>query len=175
MQELSLSRVNDFFEQDLDGLLRRLRPDMQPHWGRLTPQHMVEHLTWAIDGALGRWPATVVTPPDKLPKLLPFLYSNLAMRHHFQHPQMPVGELPALRTGSLHEAVTEFWERWGEFQRHCEANPGTRSDHVVFGNLNEEEWRRLHFKHVVHHLSQFGLTTVEAHGLVMPPPPRPAA
>lgn len=29
--------------------------------------------------------------------------------------------------------------------------------HPVFGDLNFEEWILLHYKHVTHHLKQFGL------------------
>jgi len=29
--------------------------------------------------------------------------------------------------------------------------------HPVFGELNFEEWILLHYKHVTHHLKQFGL------------------
>jgi oxepin-CoA hydrolase / 3-oxo-5,6-dehydrosuberyl-CoA semialdehyde dehydrogenase len=169
MQELTLAHANDFFENELDGLLKNLTPSHQALWGQMTPQHMVEHLTWAMDGAMERWEATVITPEEKLPKLRAFLRSNLAMRHHFQHPQMPPqGELPALRLSNLEAAREEFWQRWAEYEQFALNNPDKLVDHVVFGPLNPDEWRLMHFKHVVHHFSQFGLTTVEAHGLVMP-------
>ncbi len=170
MQELTLAHANAFFENQLDSLLKKLTPGAKALWGNLTPQHMVEHLTWAIDGAMERWTTPVITPADKLPQLRRFLTSNIAMRHHFQHPAMPPeGSLPPLRTPSLEAAIAEYWQRWDDFKAYYAANPGMTSMHVVFGLLNEEEWRLIHFKHVVHHLSQFGVTTVEAHGLMLPP------
>lgn len=169
MQELTLAHANDFFENQLAGLLTKLTPDLQPLWGRLTPHHMVEHLTWAMDGAMERWKAVVVTPAEKLPKFRLFLRSNVAMRPNFQHPAMPPeGKLPALRRPNIEVAIEEFWLRWAEFDQFDQENPGKLTDHVVFGPLNADEWRLIHFKHVVHHLSQFGLTTIEAQGLVMP-------
>jgi hypothetical protein len=171
MQELTLAHANAFFETQLDGLLKKLTPQTKALWGSLTPQHMVEHLTWAIDGAMGRWTTPVITPADKLPQYRRFLTSNLSMRHHFPHPAMPpAGNLPDLRTPGLEAAIAEFWERWEEFKASYAANPDQTANHVVFGPLNEDEWRLMHFKHVVHHLSQFGVTTVEEQGLVMPPP-----
>jgi len=174
MQALTLAQANDFFENKMDKLLRQLRPDMQPQWGKLTPHHMVEHLAWVIDGALGNWDVTVITPEEKLPRVRQFIYSNYAISQNFQHPNMPPdGELPALQTPSLEAAIELFWEKWAAFQAHMEANPDHHSDHVVFGSLNYDEWRFMQFKHAVHHFSQFGLTTLEAEGL-QPLPPRPA-
>jgi hypothetical protein len=170
MQELTLAHANSFFENELGDLLEKLTPADKPLWGNLTPQHMVEHLTWAIEGAMEHWTTSVVTPTDKLPQFRRFLTSNMSMRHHFQHPAMPQeGGLPKLNTPSLEAAVEEFWRRWGDFSAYFAANPGKVTNHVVFGPLNEEEWRLIHFKHVVHHLSQFGITTIEKHGLTMPP------
>lgn len=169
MQQLSLDQINTFFVDQLPDLLQKLKPDVKPIWGNMTPQHMVEHLTWAMDGAMERWKATIVTPAEKLPKLRAFLYSNIAIRPHFQHPAMPQnGELPVLQMPSLDGAIEEFWQRWAEYEQYRQNNPNKLSDHVVFGTLNHDEWRFMHFKHVVHHLSQFGVTTVAEHGLVMP-------
>ena len=59
---------------------KKLTPDMQPLWGSMTPQHMVEHLAWVIDGAMGRWKAIIVTPEEKILKVRPFVYTNYAIR-----------------------------------------------------------------------------------------------
>ncbi|MCC6725767.1 MAG: DUF1569 domain-containing protein [Saprospiraceae bacterium] len=170
MQELTLAHANAFFENELESLLKKLSPTTTPLWGSLTAQHMVEHLAWAIDGAMERWTTPVITPEDKLPAFRRFLTSNVSMRPHFPHPAMPTqGELPALHTANLEASIAEFWERWREFEAYCEANPNMATNHPVFGPLNPTDWRLIHFKHVVHHLSQFGVTTVEEQGLVMPP------
>ena len=174
MQELTQAQADAFFQDRLDGLLRKLTPDMRPAWGRMTPHHMVEHLAWVIDGAMENWEVTVITPEDKLPRMQQFVRSNFAISQNFAHPNMPAnGELPLLQTASLEAAIQAFWEKWAAFDAFMAANPGKRTNHVVFGPLNHEEWRLMQFKHLVHHLTQFGLTTLEAEGL-QPLPPRPA-
>ena len=35
-------------------------------------------------------------------------------------------------------------------------NPAAKTSHPVFGDLDFEEWVLLHYKHVTHHLKQFG-------------------
>ena len=170
MQALTLAHANAFFENQLDGLLKKLTPDMQPLWGSMTPQHMVEHLTWAIEGAMECWEANIITPEEKIPRVRSFLFTNYAIQPHFKHPNMPLdGELPALRLPSLEGAIAEFWQRWEEYGQYSKDNAEFVTDHVVFGPLNDTEWRLMHFKHVVHHLTQFGLTTLEEQGLEMPP------
>ncbi|MBI1227484.1 MAG: DUF1569 domain-containing protein [Bacteroidetes bacterium] len=174
MQELTLAHANAFFENKLDNLLRKLTPDMQPLWGKMTPHHMVEHLAWVIDGAMGKWTVTVITPEEKLPRMRQFVFSNYSISQNFRHPNMPVdGELPLLNTPSIEAAIEVFWQKWAEFDAFMAANPGMRTNHVVFGPLNYDEWLFMQFKHVVHHLTQFGLTTLEAEGL-QSLPPRPA-
>lgn len=171
MQELTQAHADAFFENKLDGLLRKLTPDMQPAWGKMTPHHMVEHLAWVIDGAMENWKVTVITPEEKLPRMRQFVYSNFAISQNFSHPNMPAdGELPPLKTASIEAAIELFWEKWAEFDAFMAANPDKRTNHVVFGPLNHTEWRFMQFKHLVHHLTQFGLTTLEEEGLASLPP-----
>lgn len=175
MQELTQAQANAFFKNKLPGLLQKLTPDMQPAWGKMTSHHMVEHLAWVIDGAMENWEVTIITPEEKLPRMRQFVYSNYAISQDFKHPNMPVdGELPPLQTPNIPTAVEAFWQKWAEFDAFMAANPGKRTSHVVFGLLNYDEWRFMQFKHVVHHLTQFGLTTLEEEGL-QPLPPRPTA
>jgi hypothetical protein len=37
------------------------------------------------------------------------------------------------------------------------AGPGALHTHPVFGLIGAHDWERAHFKHVFHHLVQFGL------------------
>jgi hypothetical protein len=167
MQELTLAHAHAFFENRLDSLLRKLPPDLKPAWGKM----MVEHLAWVIDGAMGNWEVTVVTPEEKLPRVRQFVHSKFAISQNFAHPNMPAnGELPPLQTASIEAAIEVFWQKWAEFDAFMAARPDVRTSHVVFGPLNYEEWQFMQFKHVVHHLVQFGLTTLEAEGLQALPP-----
>ncbi len=175
MQELTLAHTTAFFENKLDSLLRKLTPDLQPAWGKMTAHHMVEHLAWVIDGAMGKWEVTVITPEEKLPRVKQFISTNFAISQNFAHPNMPAdGGLPPLQTPNIGAAIEAFWQKWTEFDAFMAANPDKRTNHVVFGSLNYDEWRLMQFKHVVHHLTQFGLTTLEEEGL-QALPPRPAA
>jgi oxepin-CoA hydrolase/3-oxo-5,6-dehydrosuberyl-CoA semialdehyde dehydrogenase len=84
---------------------------------------------------------------------------------NFKSPILDREKLPDLINGSLDEAIAEFRKEWAAFNAFFSKNPAATPANAVFGPLTEDEWRRFHFKHFVHHLSQFGVTTNEAQGL----------
>jgi oxepin-CoA hydrolase/3-oxo-5,6-dehydrosuberyl-CoA semialdehyde dehydrogenase len=165
MQELTLAQANDFFENHLDAILEKLQPGLTPLWGRMSPQHAIEHLAWTLRASNGKEHFAVFTPVEKLPKFKQFLHHNLAIMHNYKSPIMDKEQLPALKHADLATAVEAFRAEWSAFEAFFKNNPAATPNNAVYGALTEEEWRRFHFKHFVHHLAQFGVTTSEAHGL----------
>jgi hypothetical protein len=55
------------------------------------------------------------------------------------------------------EAMQEVIAEVNYFFQLYADEPEMTAVHPVFGELNYEEWVRLHYKHVTHHLRQFGL------------------
>lgn len=168
MQELTLAQANDFLEKQLQGFLEKLSPDTKPNWGQMTAQHMVEHLAWIVAGSARKWKVMVVTPDEKLPRYRLFVYSNIAIKPNFSAPMLAPGELPALKLPDMAAAIEAYWSAWADFEEHFKANPTDMPSHPLFGPLSSDEWRRFHFKHSVHHLTQFGVTTLDANGLELP-------
>jgi uncharacterized protein DUF1569 len=166
MQELDLSRANDFLDNHLKNAMDKLHSGLPPLWGMMTPQHAVEHLTEVVKASNGKVQFEVHTPAEKLPKYKRFLHHNFAMARNYKAPILPPDELLPLRNDSLESAVAGFWREWADFDTFFEKNPDATPNNAVFGPLTKDEWRSFHFKHFVHHLSQFGVTTSEAHGLV---------
>jgi hypothetical protein len=169
MEELSLSQADDFFENQMENLMNQLRPGLPPLWGRMTPQHAVEHLAAVLKFSNGSLEVAVHTPPEKLPKYRQFLFYNIATVQNYKSPILDRESLPPLKHAGLDAALEEFWNEWDLFKKFFESHPFATPNNAVFGPLTYEEWRRFHFKHIVHHLTQFGVTTNEAHGLALPP------
>ncbi len=165
MENLTIAHVNQFLENDFKPLFQKLLPDMKPLWGQMTPQHMVEHLVWSVQMSNGRVVLPIKNPEEKLPRLQRYLYNLWGSPILFKSPVMDPENLPPLNTESLQAAKFSFWEEWEKFEKHFHENPESLTPNPVFGFLSEEQWRRFHFKHFVHHLSQFGLTNCVAHGL----------
>ncbi len=136
--------------------LAALGEEAQPAWGKMTPQQMVEHLEWAFAASTGRAAAECCTPETEHERMRRFLYSNRPTPQEFMNPLLTAG-LPPLRHASLDHARTALAGEVARFIAQSTATPGALRTHPVFGPLPLEEWARSHYKHIYHHLLQFGL------------------
>ncbi len=137
-------------------LLNKLNPQQKALWGKMTPQHMVEHLILAVQMSNGKLKLECFNPPEKIPTLKRFLMSNRPMPKGFVNPVIGPDNLP-LNYSSLDESKKKLEEEIEDYYRFFEENPDVRPVNVTFGELNKEEWDVFHKKHFTHHLSQFGL------------------
>jgi hypothetical protein len=137
-------------------LLNKLDPRQKPLWGKMTPQHMVEHLILAVQMSNGKLNLECFNPPEKIPSLKRFLLSSRPMPKLFVNPV--IGEdLRPLEYSSLNEAIEKLKNEIDDHILFFGNNPGANPVNVTFGELNKEEWIVFHKKHFTHHLSQFGL------------------
>lgn len=142
--------------QEIEQHLSLLKPESQPLFGKLGPQHMIEHLTEGLRMSTGKAIYEQHTPDEKLPLFHKFLMSDKEMPIGTKVPFMG-DEPPALINQNLEEAKSRLMDELNDFQTHFGKNPDAREMHPVFGNLNKNEWLRLHGKHFLHHFKQFGL------------------
>ena len=130
--------------------LRRLRPDATAAWGTLDAPRMLCHVADQLRVALGDLPSrpvhTLITRT-----LLKHLVVNTGMpapRGKVQTSPEMLTSRPASWDADL-AACVELVERVGR---------GTPSAvHPTFGPLSPPEWGRLCWKHLDHHLVQFGV------------------
>ncbi len=136
--------------------LEKLTPDTPPKWGVMSAQQMIEHLTHFYEVSVEEVPAKLYSPEAHLPKYMEFLMSEKEFRENTKAPIELLGDVPMpLKNGSLGEAIKKLKDTVERFVKFFEEDRKTL--HPVFGQLNYEEWIRLHYKHVVHHLKQFDL------------------
>jgi len=136
--------------------LGTLNSDQKPVWGKMTPQHMVEHLILAVKMGNGKLKLECINPPDKLPTLKKFLMSDRPMPKGFVNPATGSDNLP-LNFSSLSEAICNLESEVDDYHRFFRENPNAKTMNVTFGELNKTEWDQFHKKHFTHHLEQFGL------------------
>ena len=129
--------------------LRRLEPSNQPRWGKLTAPKMVCHLADNLRLSLGDVSAqrTDTLPSRTLLKWL-VVYTPV---------QPPPGKIQ-----TAPEMLTSAPTTWGEDLARVEMLIGrlaaapTTAVHPFFGPLTYGGWGRLAWKHLDHHLRQFG-------------------
>ena len=152
-QQKSVFIKNDFFS-----LLKNISVDTKATWGKMNAQQMVEHVAAFFKVSTEKIKFDLVTPEEHLPKYREFLFSDKQFRENTKAPGNVIGEEPLpLRYASYAEAVIKLQEAVDEFETYFKNYPDKKTTHPVFGPLNYEEWILLHYKHVTHHLRQFGV------------------
>ena len=140
---------------EIERRLATLTPDTRPGWGRMSASGMVCHLTDAFDAVLGHRPSsyrstrmerTVVrllalSLPVPWPKGVPTV-AEVDQERGGTAPGEFAADMGRLRA-ALHDFVTRL--------------PRESFSHPIFGPLSKAEWGRWGYRHVDHHLRQFGL------------------
>lgn len=137
-------------------LINILKPDAKPAWGKMTPQHMVEHLTAAFKMSIGELNVECITPPEKIPVLKRVLLSSRPLPKNFVNPVIGPDLIP-LNFPSLNEAISELRKTVERYYKYYELNPEAAFTNPTFGLLDKDEWLVFHNKHTAHHLNQFSL------------------
>lgn len=131
--------------------LGKLRPDARPLWGRFTPSQMVCHVTTGVGQGLGE---VVLGPPSGPLTHWPL---NWLLIHVVPFPR----NAPAA-PDMLSRAPTSWEQDMATLRRMVEAygaaDPGGEwPASRVFGRISGRSWGVLQYKHLDHHLRQFGL------------------
>ena len=135
--------------------LKKIDSKSTPLWGIMSPQRMIEHLTDAINLSRGKHDFKLELKEEHVPKAQAFLISDHPLPKNFKATFAPENVL--IRNNNITEAILEFEKSWKRFIADYTANPEKKSLHPNFGALDFELWKRLHSKHVTHHLAQFGI------------------
>jgi hypothetical protein len=129
--------------------LRRVTPDRVPAWGTLTAPKMLCHVTDQLRVATG-----VIVGRHRDTLMRRTLLKWIVVHSSLQAPPGKVKTVP--------EMLGTAPGRWDADMATCirmisEVGLGTASGrHPAFGPLNGRDWGRLGWKHLDHHLRQFG-------------------
>jgi len=146
-----------FLNKELPVILESLHSTAEPKWGRMSAQHMVEHLSGVIMISNGRFEAPAMYEEEKLAKNYNFIIKEQnRLKRNTKAPILPEEPLP-LRFTSLDEAKEKLLKTLDSFFTYYESNPEAKQMHPAFGMLNFEEWTYFHSIHTQYHLDQFGL------------------
>lgn len=142
-------------------LMQALHESTPAKWGVMNAQEMTEHLADFYDISSEKIPCKLYTPEEHLPKMKAFLLSDKNFRENTKAPAEMLGEQPLpLRFSNPDEAKINLQLAVNNFTKHFTGKDKKETLHPAFGMLNYEEWVLLHYKHVQHHLKQFGLIPV---------------
>ena len=147
-----------FITRQFVPLLQTLSSDAIGKWGKMNAQQMAEHVSGFFKVSTEKIKFPVITPVEHLPKYKEFLLSDKEFRENTKAPAGVVPDEPmATRNASMAAALEELQQEIDHFVQYFAADPGAKTAHPVFGELDFAEWVQLHHKHVTHHAKQFGV------------------
>lgn len=135
--------------------LERLKPDSKPLWGSMSSQRMIEHLSDSVKLSCGDHSIPLQIPEEKVQWAQDFLKSDDPMPKNFE--AIFAKKETGLRNNNIESAISDFKSDWRYFENHFKTSGSGKTLHPYFGELNFELWKRMHSKHITHHLSQFGI------------------
>jgi len=136
--------------------LNNLSTDTKQLWGKMTAQHMIEHLVLAVRTSNGKLNIGCFNPPEKIPTLKRFLMSARPLPKEFINPLIGEG-LKSLEYQNIEEAKLVLKNEVEDYYQYFEKHPEATLLNPTFGELNKNEWDVFHEKHFTHHFGQFGI------------------
>ncbi len=145
-------------EAIINDCLNKLSENVKPKWGIMTPQHMIEHLTYTYKIAAGEIQNfEISTPENILEKVHNSLYNYKPFPEESKFPLLPKDSLEDLKHNNLASAIEEFKNQREKYLAYFRENPKAKLKNIVFGELNKYEWYLMERKHLNHHFKQFGV------------------
>ncbi|WP_172198700.1 DUF1569 domain-containing protein [Saccharibacillus qingshengii] len=149
--------MNNLFEssamQEIRLRIERLSPDARPLWGKMNPAQMLAHCSAFQDIATGE--STV--PRSGLGRVI----GRFAKPVFYNDKPLPLNmsTIPAILMDGERKFNPEKERLLRQIERLGEKGPQSceKQMHPFFGRLSAEEWGKGLYKHLDHHLKQFGV------------------
>ena len=133
--------------------LDALRPDGARFWGKMEPAQMLAHCAVAIELPL--------EDPRRKQRWIGKLFAPFVRRKFLGDAPFPKSSPtdPAFIVGDRRSFETEKARLLAALARFVERGPAAANGtiHTFFGRMSGAEWGRLIYKHLDHHLRQFGV------------------
>jgi hypothetical protein len=134
--------------------IAQMRPDSERLWGTMKPAQALEHCSRGMETALGD-----KTPPRVfIGRIIgPMVKSKVMGNDEPLRRNSPTAKVLVVQ--DERDFATERTRLVGLIDRFAAAGPAgcTSHPHAFFGQLTPDEWAILMYKHLDHHLRQFGV------------------
>lgn len=135
------------------GRIQKLRPDAAPLWGRMNATEMLLHCNRINESLLNATPAQKGTGIKQYVARLLVLYLLPDFPKNARTPKRndTKGQVDASAFNEQRQTFIDLIRRFPSHQKPIEL------PHPYFGDLNTVQWGLAGYKHVHHHLRQFGV------------------
>jgi hypothetical protein len=136
------------------GRIDKLQPDSQPLWGKMSATEMLLHCNSIHERLL-----THASSSGKKTSLKQIIIRSVVLYLMPKYPKNVTAPKPLQVSGKIHS--TEFENQKIKsiqlLRQFTENKQEVKHYHPYFGNLNTKQWGLTSWKHLDHHLRQFGL------------------
>ncbi len=137
--------------EEIRNRLESLRPDSERRWGAMNVAQMLAHCTAWMDIASGR-----TSPPRSF---MGRIFGKLAKKSILKNPvrrNMPTDKTLVMQGQKTFSAELQLL--LDSVERFSNGGPAlaTTHPHSFFGPMTPGEWAAMAYKHMDHHLKQFG-------------------
>lgn len=140
--------------EELKNRMARLGPESQRQWGKMNAAQALAHCAGGMEWAVGM----TSPPPMFLGRIIGGFIKPLVLRDD-QPMRRNSPTVKSLVTEDERDLAKERARLKGLIEQFAAAGPKgcTTHPHSFFGRLTPEEWAILMYKHLDHHLRQFGV------------------
>lgn len=145
------SLLNSKSHQEIQERIAKLSPESRPIWGKMNAGQMLKHCQRPLEIAVHQ--KDFGLKPNILVKLFfkKAMYSDKPFMKNMPTPKgFIVSEDVDFNTEK--ESLLKLINAFYQLKDQNEWNP-----HPVFGKLSSQEWGQMQYKHLDHHLKQFGV------------------
>lgn len=134
--------------------LDKLTDTTKGHWGKMEVGQMLKHCQYPLRIALGRYNFT--KKPNPFLKLLFKAFKKSMYNDKLWKPNLPTSKgLKVIKQKNFKEEKDKLMVLINDF--HGEKDKESWNPHPMFGRFTNEQWGKMQYKHLDHHLRQFGV------------------
>ena len=134
--------------------INNLNTDTNAQWGSMSASQMLKHCQWPLEVAMGK--KKLDTNIGFMKKLVFKLFKSSLYNDKLWKPGIPTAPEFVIKDqptfGSEKNNLTVLVEEFSGLSSKTDW-----ADHVFFGKLTPEQWGKSQYKHLDHHLRQFGV------------------
>lgn len=133
--------------------INKLTPDSEALWGKMTVDQMLSHCIAPIDLALGNSKLKVNFIMQLLGKILK---KKILNSNEFKKNSPTAPSFIRNNKYNFEDVKSELIQKFSTFSE-LKHQAIKRKEHPFFGKMSYEDWDKLHWMHIDHHLRQFGV------------------
>ena len=140
---------------DVVARLQRLTPDTQRRWGTMTPHEMLCHLTDSFHGVMGERAISMAPASPAKRRIMRFIALRTPLPWPKGLPTRP--EVDPKRDGTRPAAFDADRQGVIALLRRFASTDVRYAQHPIFGAMDRRDWLVWAYRHMDHHLRQFGV------------------